>query len=272
MKKAKLSNKELRTLGFSNPEALLLISREANRLLKKRLLSKIDLLQALREMLDNPQSNQWKGSPLLELSELVKSVSTTLLPEPLSIGDTKQVSLNQQPLPYTVFGKDKIEAGAIGQMDRAMSLPISISGALMPDAHEGYGLPIGGVLATQENVVIPYAVGVDIACRMCMSVYSLPSAQIDNKRNNLSELLVRHTIFGVGAKNKEHVDPSLFDRKEWSSTRFIKANRDLAFSQLGTSGAGNHFVEWGELKVLVDAPDINLPVGDYLALLSHSGS
>ncbi len=76
----------------------------------------------------------------------------------------------------------------------------------------------------------------------------------------------------MGAKNKEHVDPSLFDRKEWSSTRFIKANRDLAFSQLGTSGAGNHFVEWGELKVLVDAPDINLPVGDYLALLSHSGS
>ena len=272
MKKAKLSNKELRTLGFSNPETLLLISREANRLLKKRLVSKLDLLQALREMLDNPQSNQWKGSPLLELSELVKSVSTSLLPEPLSIGDTKQVSLNQQPLPYTVFGKDKIEAGAIGQMDRAMSLPISISGALMPDAHEGYGLPIGGVLATQENVVIPYAVGVDIACRMCMSVYSLPSAQIDNKRNNLSELLVRHTIFGVGAKNKEHVDPSLFDRKEWSSTRFIKANRDLAFSQLGTSGAGNHFVEWGELKVLVDAPDINLPVGDYLALLSHSGS
>jgi len=66
--------------------------------------------------------------------------------------------------PYKVWGGD-IESEALGQMDAAMSLPVSVAGALMPDAHVGYGLPIGGVLAT-ENSVIPYGVGVDIACRV----------------------------------------------------------------------------------------------------------
>ena len=55
-------------------------------------------------------------------------------------------------------------------MENALRLPVAVAGALMPDAHVGYGLPIGGVLATDE-AVIPYAVGVDIACRMRLSVY-----------------------------------------------------------------------------------------------------
>jgi len=67
--------------------------------------------------------------------------------------------------PYPIWGKAQIEPGAIEQMERAMRLPIAVRGALMPDAHVGYGLPIGGVLAT-ANSVIPYAVGVDVACRM----------------------------------------------------------------------------------------------------------
>jgi tRNA-splicing ligase RtcB len=54
-------------------------------------------------------------------------------------------------------------------METAMKLPIVVKGALMPDAHVGYGLPIGGVVATY-NAVIPYGVGMDIACRMCLSV------------------------------------------------------------------------------------------------------
>jgi tRNA-splicing ligase RtcB len=58
-----------------------------------------------------------------------------------------------------------LEAEAVKQMANACALPVAVAGALMPDAHVGYGLPIGGVLAT-DNAVIPYAVGVDIACRM----------------------------------------------------------------------------------------------------------
>ena len=63
-------------------------------------------------------------------------------------------------------------------MANACALPVAVAGALMPDAHVGYGLPIGGVLAT-ENAVIPYAVGVDIACRMKLTVF-------DRKANTIA--------------------------------------------------------------------------------------
>jgi tRNA-splicing ligase RtcB len=62
---------------------------------------------------------------------------------------------------YTIYGREAIEEGALKQMQIAMKLPVTVAGALMPDAHPGYGLPIGGVLAT-KNAVIPYGVGVDI--------------------------------------------------------------------------------------------------------------
>jgi len=70
--------------------------------------------------------------------------------------------LRDEPRPYGVWGADLIEPGTTAQMENAMRLPISVGGALMPDAHLGYGLPVGGVLAT-EGAVIPWAVGVDIA-------------------------------------------------------------------------------------------------------------
>ena len=66
-----------------------------------------------------------------------------------------------EPAPYQIWGHN-LEAGSIDQMKNAARLPVAVQGALMPDAHQGYGLPIGGVLAT-ENAVIPYAVGVVIA-------------------------------------------------------------------------------------------------------------
>ena len=77
------------------------------------------------------------------------------------------------PAPWKQWGTD-IDDMALQQIEAASLLPISVAAALMPDAHVGYGLPIGGVLAT-ENAVIPYAVGVDIACRMKMSVLDLPT-------------------------------------------------------------------------------------------------
>src|SRR5262249_14955977 len=61
--------------------------------------------------------------------------------------------------PYRVWGRDDIEPDALRQLQNACKLPVAVSAALMPDAHVGYGLPIGGVLATTE-AVIPYAVGV----------------------------------------------------------------------------------------------------------------
>jgi tRNA-splicing ligase RtcB len=85
-----------------------------------------------------------------------------VVPKPAVEG--AEISLNKTGIPFNIFGQDNIEVGAMNQMYQAAKLPVAVAGALMPDAHTGYGLPIGGVLAT-ENAVIPYGVGVDIGCR-----------------------------------------------------------------------------------------------------------
>ena len=174
-------------------------------------------------------------------------------------------------IPYPVYGKENIDEAALDQMKRAMSLPITVAGALMPDAHSGYGLPIGGVLATDPHTIIPYAVGVDIACRMCISVFHLPAAVLDTEQDRLKTILNKNTLFGVGGTTKNHFDTSLFDRPDWSSTKLIRSLKDKAYAQLGTSGSGNHFVEWGSFTV-EDGKVQELPAGNYLTLLSHSGS
>jgi len=141
----------------------------------------------------------------------------------------------------------------------------------MPDAHQGYGLPIGGVLATTANTIIPFAVGVDIACRMCLSIFDMPAGVVDAETDMLKNLLIDHTNFGIGGTTKKYHDTSLFDSKTWSETKVIRNLKDKAYAQLGTSGTGNHFVEWGELTTAEGALD-GIPAGEYLALLSHSGS
>lgn len=128
------------------------------------------------------------------------------------------------------------------------------------------------MLATSHDVVIPYAIRVDIACRKCMSIFSVGTAYMQNNFRSLTQLLMANTVFGVGAKNKNHLNSMVFDRPEWNATNFIRQHRELAFSQLGTSGAGNHFVEWGILRVGQACPEPHMDKGEHLALLSHSGS
>jgi tRNA-splicing ligase RtcB (3'-phosphate/5'-hydroxy nucleic acid ligase) len=169
--------------------------------------------------------------------------------------------------PYQVWGSN-LESDALQQMKNACKLPVAVSGALMPDAHVGYGLPIGGVLATQD-AVIPYAVGVDIACRMKMTVLDLPVTALAESQSRLSQTLERETRFGMGATFRTPHEHSVMDR-EWRITAVTSRMKDRAWSQLGTSGSGNHFVEFGRLTVTDDA--VGLARGEYLALLSHSGS
>ena len=172
------------------------------------------------------------------------------------------------PAPYQVWGEG-LEGGALDQMKHAVRLPVAVSGALMPDAHQGYGLPIGGVLAT-ENCVIPYAVGVDIACRMRLSVFDIPATDIKRLHDMLVNALNRETVFGTGATFKRPNDHEVLD-EDWSITPITrKVFESKARGQLGTSGSGNHFVEFG--IITLDVPGLNLPPGQYLALLSHSGS
>src|SRR6476646_2397319 len=101
-----------------------------------------------------------------------------------------------EPVKYRQWGEG-LEHEAVMQMERACLLPVAVAGALMPDAHVGYGLPIGGVLAT-ENAVIPYAVGVDIACRMKLSVLDIPAKDLKRLEKQLENALQRETKFGTG--------------------------------------------------------------------------
>lgn len=179
--------------------------------------------------------------------------------------------LHSALLPYRVWGGEHIEAAARAQMDAAMRLPVSVAGALMPDAHVGYGLPIGGVLAT-EGVVIPYAVGVDIACRIRLSVYPLPPAALDTQPERFERALLQQTHFGTGVTNPNRPYHAVLDDPAWNATRLLRTLQDVAGKQLGTSGTGNHFVEWGPLTLTGRDPSLDLEPGDYLALLSHSGS
>ena len=184
-------------------------------------------------------------------------------------------------IPYRQWGDD-IEAGALQQMDNARSLPVSVAAALMPDAHQGYGLPIGGVLAT-DNAVIPYAVGMDIACRMKLTVLDLPVSDLEGKPERLRNALTRETSFGVGAHFRTPLDHEVMEG-DWAVSPVTRAGRDKAWSQLGTSGSGNHFVEFGVLTLEKPAvlwsdasasgrhAGAELPAGRHLALLSHSGS
>jgi tRNA-splicing ligase RtcB len=181
--------------------------------------------------------------------------------------DAEKFRPRESEAPYRIWGRD-LEPDAVKQMQNAVKLPVDVSGALMPDAHVGYGLPIGGVLATRD-AVIPYAVGVDIACRMKLTVLDLPVTALDDEQHRLRTAIERETRFGMGAAFRSRRQHDVMDR-DWNVTATTAKMKDRAWAQLGTSGSGNHFVEFGELAVLDGA--VGLEPGRYLALLSHSGS
>lgn len=265
----KISNGEISALGVTDLELLIAFSRVANGLLKHGVMDKTQVLVNLEALIDDPFPYALKkGGKFKNLAEKV----IDLRKDGQFIKQQRSVhELKKEIADFPVYGIENIEAGALAQMKTAIQLPIAVAGALMPDAHQGYGLPIGGVLATQADTIIPYAVGVDIACRMCLTIFDLPAETVDAKQDNLKKLLLDNTFFGVGSESKAHHDDTLFDRPEWSANKQIRALKDRAYRQLGTSGTGNHFVEWGELTVAGDALE-GVPAGTYLALLSHSGS
>ena len=201
--------------------------------------------------------------------EFAKALISTPHPGPLPGrgGEGGSLSPRRVPVKYRQWGEG-LEHDAVMQMEKACLLPVSVAGALMPDAHVGYGLPIGGVLAT-ENAVIPYAVGVDIACRMKMTVLDIPVRDLERKQDRLTHAIEAETRFGVGANFKHRREHEVMD-SDWSVSGVTKQNKDKAWSQLGTSGSGNHFVEFGLFTAHSKIND--LEARTYVALLSHSGS
>ncbi|ODS72258.1 MAG: RNA-splicing ligase RtcB [Cytophagaceae bacterium SCN 52-12] len=269
MEREKISNGELGALGISDLDLLVAFSRVANGLLKHEVMDKATIMANLEALIEHPEPYALKrNGKFKNIAERV--IELRGKGQFIKLARSVQ-QLKEEIMTFPVFGPEHIEVGALAQMRTAIQLPIAVAGALMPDAHQGYGLPIGGVLATQPDTIIPYAVGVDIACRMCLSIFDLPAASVEQEKSRLEKLLMEHTHFGMGAKTNVHLDTTLFDRPEWNEIKTVKALKDKAYAQLGTSGTGNHFVEWGELTITENALD-GIPAGKYLALLSHSGS
>ena len=178
--------------------------------------------------------------------------------------------LEDEPKHFDVFGNKHIEVNAIEQMALAMRLPIAEKGALMPDAHQGYGLPIGAVFATR-NAVIPYGVGMDIGCRMALSILDLPGSYVEHRAYELKKVLHDQTHFGNEGGLEVHQEHEMLDHADFRQTDLLKRLHGKAIRQLGSSGSGNHFVEFG-VVALEENNQLRLPAGNYAGILSHSGS
>ncbi len=183
----------------------------------------------------------------------------------------KEIPLNEAAAPSKVWGGKGIEPGALNQMDIALHLPVTHSGALMPDAHQGYGLPIGGVLGV-KNAVIPYGVGMDIGCRMCLSVYPIAPSFFKSDSTNLKEMLKENSRFGKNVFDDPDGDHEILERKEFKEMKILRGLKDKAHKQLGSSGSGNHFVEFGIVDITERDNEMGLAMGSYFSLLTHSGS
>ncbi len=386
------------------------------------------ILSRLDAVLADP--DKWTGDPIFF------EVASEIISRERNDASKWADALRETALPYEVWGKGGIDPAANAQMENALRLPVAVAGALMPDAHVGYGLPIGGVLATQ-GTVIPYAVGVDIACftgdtrvpladgqthamrdlaeldepfvvfsitptqrivaaratchktrenmalveveldngetirctpdhqfllrdglycqaqdlraetslmpfysqsdgnvwtriqqpypntseeiaitprfhnhkvvrvtplaqaedvyclsvpewenfalaagvfvhncRMRLSIYDVSPNIMGQHKARFEKSLVEQTRFGAGCKwmGRDRKEHDVLDDEDWRATRFLYGLRPKAIEQLGTSGGGNHFVEWGEFTLDEDSAQWNLKAGTYLSLLSHSGS
>lgn len=257
----RINGNDLIALGYEQGSILGL----ALRINKKRNgFTREEMLEHYKNVLINPETY---------LDHKVFGKLASAIIEEANAPKVETIALQESPKAYTVYGAEHIEQGAKLQMDIAMKLPVTVAGALMPDAHQGYGLPIGGVLATKD-AIIPYGVGVDIGCRMALTVFDIPEQHFYAHEDMYKRELIAATKFGAGAgfHGQYKADHEVLDRTEFNLTPFIKQLHDKAYSQLGSSGGGNHFVEWGIIEFAERDEVLNVDKGKYLALLTHSGS
>lgn len=259
MSKLKLTGKQIRAIGFPEAPVISIALMVMEKNYKHR--SEEEALQILKSIFENP-------GEYLDDAVLGK-IAEQLVEKPMI--ERKEIPLNETGIHYNIFGAANIEEGALKQMEIAAKLPVAVAGALMPDAHQGYGLPIGGVLAT-NNAIIPYAVGVDIGCRMCMSIFPVKSDELRKKESFFQRELLANTLFGAGREFKEFTEHEVLERKEFNEIAFVSGLKNKAAKQLGSSGSGNHFVEFGEVEITNAENPFQLPEGKYVGVLSHSGS
>ena len=276
MSKLKLTGKQIRAIGYEEGPVVSVAMHTMCTHFKHY--TEEEALQILKDVLASPE-NYLADEVLGKIAEklIIKEESKTEEIQLLELpeGTTLIEALKALPLGAglggAVFGARHIEEGALQQMQIAARLPVAVAGALMPDAHQGYGLPIGGVLAT-DNAIIPYAVGVDIGCRMCLSIFAIDPEALKKREAYFQRELVANTLFGAGREFAERTEHEVLDRKEFLEIPFLQPLQHKALKQLGTSGSGNHFVEFGRVEVTDADNPMGLAIGNYVGLLTHSGS
>ena len=157
------------------------------------------------------------------------------------------IATEQKPIKLWL---DDIEGGALAQARNLANLPFTYKHvAIMPDAHQGYGMPIGGVLAT-EQVVIPNGVGVDIGCGMCAVKTSLETIEGDALKQILGSSKKRSGIRATIPVGFSHQKKAQSEQLMPDCTKVEKLKRSIALDhfraaqkQIGTLGGGNHFIE-----------------------------
>ncbi len=259
MGKIKLRGKDLRQIDYTDNKAISLAIAITSKYFKHASKEEqMNLLQDVKANYDNYVDDSILGPLAMEFQPKTE------------LKDKEEISLLRESGDFQVFGRKHISSNAYQQMELAMRLPIARKGAMMPDAHQGYGLPIGGVLAT-ENAVIPYGVGLDIGCRMSLSVFDLDARYMNKHAYQFKMALKERTCFGSGGELNLRQEHEVLDQQAFQLTPLLRQLHGKAARQLGTSGSGNHFVEFGIVK-LGHSNDFGLSAGEYIGLLSHSGS
>jgi tRNA-splicing ligase RtcB (3'-phosphate/5'-hydroxy nucleic acid ligase) len=259
MSKLKIEGKELRAMGYPEGPVISIAMKVMAKNYKHS--SKEEAFAILRNILADPADYLQDA--------VLGAIAQPLMPKPPAEG--QEISLNQQGIAFNIFGQTHIEEVAMHQMYQAAKLPISVAGALMPDAHSGYGLPIGGVLAT-DNAVIPYGVGVDIGCRMCLSLFDINPQDLVQREAYFSRELLEATLFGSGAQFDRAANHAVMDNELFGQLPLLKALHGRAWKQLGSSGSGNHFAEFGVVEIAEQDTVLGVEPGNYVGLLTHSGS
>ena len=145
------------------------------------------------------------------------------------------------PIKLWLDPKD-IEQECLDQVRNLSKLPFAFHHvALMPDGHTGYGMPIGGVLAT-NNAVIPNAVGVDIGCGVRACRTTLSEISIHDLKRIMSRIRAVIPV-GFGKHTSPQTLPDNLDGVKSGNASVVNRNQENAASQLGTLGGGNHFIE-----------------------------
>ncbi|MGE4497870.1 MAG: RtcB family protein [Deferribacterales bacterium] len=166
--------------------------------------------------------------------------------------------MNQDNRLELLIPAEEIDGGAMSQILNFLKYPFVRKLAVMPDVHQGYHLPIGGVVLLDKGIISPSAVGYDIGCGMCCIITDIPAQEIKPH----SEKIFREITARIPSGFEAHRHAGEYEkfRSASSDKELEKQVNEKLFHQLGTLGSGNHFIEIGE--------DMNR----MLSLTLHSGS